>query len=250
MKLGSIDVAFIYERFCDCAERMQEAWDCSPLPLDEKDNPTVLANAMSQLVSVLSAIETPDAGEAASQIIGKSQDIHKLTEYGLQLLSDMSQSAAHLELPTDARELENLCLPLAVWSSRHGGEITLLAPVVNALAFHANHHNEPDAMQDLFILAGEIFEAVSPSISEDTDKADVMRPWRLLILNRAIVATRSLNPDLMEQAFKSIVEFLPEDVDRFFQEGMEQMDIIGYPQAVRDVMSHYYLTHAKSRVLH
>jgi hypothetical protein len=35
------------------------------------------------------------------------------------------------------------------------------------------------------------------------------------------------------------VAHLPEDARAFFREGMEQMDIVGYPDHVRAIMSRY-----------
>ena len=69
-------------------------------------------------------------------------------------------------------------------------------------------------------------------------------------INRAIVATRSHNPELMEPAFDAIVECLPQEAQRFFAEGMEQMAIIDYPTQVRDLVRRYYLAHTQRRLLH
>ena len=60
-------------------------------------------------------------------------------------------------------------------------------------------------------------------------------------MNRAIVATRTLDPGLMESAFDTLVTELPEDAPRFFAEGMGQLDIVGYPPRVREVMTRYYV---------
>ncbi len=82
---------------------------------------------------------------------------------------------------------------------------------------------------------------MSPAVSQDTDRSDPRRPWRLLLLNRAIVATRSLKPALMEVAFDAVLEHLPEEAARFFEEGMAQMDALDYPPHVRAVIERYYL---------
>ena len=41
-------------------------------------------------------------------------------------------------------------------------------------------------------------------------------PWRVLLLNWGIVATRSLRPPLMRDAFDRLLEHLPEDASGFF----------------------------------
>ena len=90
----------------------------------------------------------------------------------------------------------------------------------------------------------------SPSTREYTGSADPSRPWRILLLNRAIVATRSHQPALMEEAFESVVEYLPEEAPTFFREGMEQMDALNYPPQVRNLMQGFYQQCCGRRVLH
>lgn len=246
MKIVPPDIPSMYEQFCDLAETVQDAWETAASRPELDVEPAMLIDAMSQLAGVLRAIE--EAGEITHDM--ETRDLHTLTEYGQHLLADFTRLAAALGLHEEAREIEHLALPLAIWTARRGGEITTLAPVVNTFAYFANAQLQPESMPALFALSNEVLQAVSPAVCEDTDPDDPMRPWRLLILNRAIIATRSHLPELMELAFDSVVEQLPEDAERFFQEAMEQMDLMGYPKSVRDVVNRYYLAHAQPRVLH
>jgi len=79
---------------------------------------------------------------------------------------------------------------------------------------------------------------------------DTGRPWRVLLLNHCIVATRSHNTGLMEDAFALLSARLPEDAARFFTEGMQQMDALDYPQRVREVMEKYHRRWTVNRSLH
>ena len=55
----------------------------------------------------------------------------------------------------------------------------------------------------------------------------------------------------MTGAFDAVVEHLPEDAVRFFEEGMAQMDALDYPSHVRSVMERYYLAQGPAgRTLH
>jgi len=244
MKPDSVDIAYLYQSFCEFAEDLLEAWENSGQAASGQGTPQHLIDAMSQLAGILRSIEEADELPA-----GANQDVHTLGEYGLQLLSELSGMAAQLNQEKPARGLENLCLPMAVWTARHGGEIRHLSPVVNALAYFANHSAEPEFMVQLLSLSNEVFEAVSPHLPE-MDQGNPRRPWRLLILNRAIIATRTLNPTLMEPVFDSVVENLPEDAARFFEEGLEQTDATDYPDPVREIMIRYFQAVGSRRVLH
>ena len=83
-------------------------------------------------------------------------------------------------------------------------------------------------------------QATASDIAADSDKSDDRRPWRILQLNRAIVATRSYNIELMSRVFDDLIQGLPGDAKDFFREGMRQMQVVQYPARVRAVMTHYF----------
>ena len=203
---------------------------------------------MSQLADVMRAIEQADDPAQAKD--PQHRDIHTLCEYALQLLTSLSDTATALDLSEQAQELENLYLPIVVWDARHGGEIRQIHPVVNAIAYFANHSAEPEFMVQLYDLATEVFNAVSLRVLEEIPASNPEHPGRLLILNRAISATRSLQAARMEPAFESVVEWLPDGALAFFAEGMEQMDSLEYPQPMRDLLSRYYKQLSTPRILH
>ena len=95
----------------------------------------------------------------------------------------------------------------------------------------------------------EITFKVDP-IRQDLEKMNLGRPWRVLLLNNSIVATRSHDTDLMEAAFAILTSQLPEDATRFFSEGMEQMEALDYPPHVRQVMEKYHREWPVNRSLH
>lgn len=244
MKLPPVDLAYLHERFRELASQVRETWEASSHASADLDTPVLLRDAMSQLIDMLAQIQ-----DEARQETTNPTELNTLSEYGLHLLDEMSQLAESLEQPALAAEIERLALPYALWIARHGGEIRHLAPVVNALAHFANQASDPQAMVGLYTHCCELIEATSPAC-EDPAPNDPKHPWRLLLLNRAIVATRSHNPELMEPAFDAIVECLPNDAQRFFAEGMEQMVVIDYPDHVREIVRRYFLAHAIPRRLH
>lgn len=248
MKPTPVDIAYLYEAFCELTEKLPDSCDAQPQAGVDGEEIRQLIDNMSQLAGVMRAIEQVDDPELSSD--PQHRDIHTLCEYALQLLTSLSGTAIALGLPEQGQGLENLCLPIAVWGARHGGEIRQLRPIVNALSYFANHSDETEFMAQLYDLANEVFDAISPRVMEEATESNPDSPWRLLILNRAIIATRSLRPALMEPAFDSVVEWLPEDARGFFAEGMEQMDSLEYPQPVRDLLGRYYQLLSAPRTLH
>ena len=199
-------------------------------------------DALVQLFDVLAQPQAGDRGGCGGD------ELATLGEFGLQRLEELSQAAAALDQPGHAAELSRTALPFALWIARRGGELRHLAPVVDALAAEANQTPRGEPMKALYGVCCELVEAASPRAQSGEPVA--AHPWRLLLLNRAIVATRSESPELMQAAFDAVVEHLPLDAQRFFAEGMEQMAIIDYPDHVREVMRRYFLAHSAARRLH
>ncbi len=244
MNLPPVDLMYLRERFNELAAGVQEIWEASPQAEEDTNSPRMLGEAMVQLVDLLDHMGRADQGEGAAPA-----ELNTLCEYGLHLLEELSQQAVRLGQGALAAEIERLSLPCALWFARHGSEIKQLAAVVNALAYFANQASRPQTMADLYIQCCELIEAASPGC-EVSAASDPAHPWRLLLLNRAIVATRSHNPELMEPAFDAIVEYLPQEAAGFFTEGMEQMAIIDYPAPVREIVGRYYAAYASARHLH
>jgi hypothetical protein len=177
-------------------------------------------------------------------------DLGALADHGFELLTRVSALAGRLRLPQHARLVEGLALPLACWVARRGGELSHPAPAVNAAAAWANSLKAPDELATLYGLMSEMLEALSPRLTQDRNALDPNGPWRLLLLNRAIVATRSHRPALMELAFQSVVEALPTVAPDFFREALGQMDALDYPPQVLAVVRRYADAWCTRRTLH
>lgn len=249
MKIPPIDIAYIKERFDDLAEDIFAVWDGDDLDADNKNSPVLIHAATQQLLDVVNDACCAKEKEVRQRTADRA-DLQNLGNYGLQLIAAMSAWAVRLQLLETARQLELLSFPFAIVNARLDIEISTLEPAVNALAYLANHINDPSELVALYRHIDELLAAIPPAISEDNQSIDPKRPWRILLFNRAIVATRSLQPNLMEPAFEMIVESLTDDSAMFFEQGMEQMDIIGYPDHVREVMQRFYQLNQKKHVLH
>ncbi len=200
-----------------------------------------LQQACTQLAEVMTRLNV----DAASGL-EHSADVTEIGQYALHLAAGLASATGQ----SQRTEIAGLVVNLALWIADHGGVIDMLEPVVDALALHANTIRDPILLESLSTVFRRIITAVSPLIRQDLEKFNPGRPWRVLLLNQSIVATRSHNTALMEQAFAVLTENLPDDAAQFFSEGMQQMDALDYPEQVRKVMQKYHRQWTMNRSLH
>jgi hypothetical protein len=224
------------------ADSLLEACSTAEHSADEPDLPGLI-QAFAQLANVMARLEAGSARTGAG-------DITEIGEYALRLCEGLAACAERLYPDEHRAQAASLTVNVALWIARHDGRIDTLEPVVDALAVLANSTRHPDRLEALSTVIGQVVAAVAPVISRDLEKINPGRPWRVLLLNQSIVATRSHNAALMEEAFAFLTRHLPEDAGRFFSEGMQQMDALNYPEHVREVMAKYHRRWNLDRSLH
>jgi len=196
--------------------------------------PEQLAESMKHFFNILATIDHPtDEGVAIDEM-------DDLANHGLRLLQELCQWSQKLDCDASYYQFQQLSLPVAVWGAQHGLKLNEIEIIVNAVSHIANHTQDTRYLSKLAEIVESIIESVSPDIQRDLDKSNQSRPWRVLNLNHGIIATRCLDPKRMEAVFEQLIYRLPDDAAGFFAEGMQQMDIIDYPQHVRSVMQTYY----------
>jgi hypothetical protein len=206
------------------------------------NSPRALLAAMDQAIDVMARADADSAVQkdmsAESMGLLEEKDISKIGQYILDLLEGM---VAHVQDKTGEqnRELIRLSVPVSLWVARHGGKLSQIDMLVNSLAGYANELTEPHMLADLAAVIKEVIDACDNEIRRDIDQSNMMRPWRVLNLNYGIVATRSHQPELIEQAYDALIQNLPQDARQFFKEGKQQMELIGYPEEVREVVERY-----------
>jgi hypothetical protein len=217
-------------------------------------DPSSLCQSLQGLLDALRRadpeVEQPDTDAGVQSPGLGAPDLGALADHGFEMLNRLSALAGRLRLPQHALRVEGLALPLACWVARRGGELAHPAPVVNAAAAWANSIKAPDELATLYGLMSEVIEALSPMLTQDRDALDPNGPWRILLLNRAIVATRSHRPALIELAFQSVCEALPMAAQDFFREALWQMEALNYPTQVRAVVQRYADAWCTRRTLH
>lgn len=204
---------------------------------DEPSASTDMIQAMRGSIDIMSRVESDQHSQQSEPL--PSTDVTQIGEYALSLLEALSIQAANRGLQKTMLQLQRLSLPVALWVGQHRGEVNKLDIVVNAIASYANEITEPKRLAELCQAISKVVAVVGDDIRRDIEATNQMRPWRVLNLNWGIVATRSHDVALMEQVFEALIKNIPADANAFFREGMQQMDIIGYPDHVRQVMEKY-----------
>lgn len=224
------------QRFRRVAAEIDETFEARRPDVTDQVTPAQLREALEQFL--LTALQLDERTSDTEPLT--ADDVSQLGDYGLTLLLDLTTWAAQLGLSDERQELEVVAVAVAAWIMRHGGELRTLEPVVNALAYFANHTHDIKILEALSDFMGNTIQATSNFIKQDLEKTNRGRPWRMLHLNRAIVATRTHDPVLMERVFNELGRYLPDDAPQFFAEGMQQMEALNYPSRVREVMSRYF----------
>lgn len=254
MNLPDPNASSFREGLAEPLEELREAWEITgESGQPGETTPALLVETFQQLYEAMQRTEASilanmEAGSSANQ--ATPNDVSELGEYALEMFEQACHWAKHLKLPDVFERLQAFTISMALWVAGHGGQLLTLESVVDALAQAANSTGEPEELFSLYDAMTNIMAATSPMIARDLETVNPGRPWRLLNLNRAIVATRTHQTDIMEEAFSTLTEQLPNDAPGFFTQGMEQMDLLNYPPQVREVMDRYYRKWSVNRSLH
>jgi len=170
----------------------------------------------------------------------KKDNISQIGEQTINCLIELGAWAERLNLQQEKSMLEEVAFAVAHWVIRHQGEIRSLEVIVNTLATKANRTSDTAELISLFHVMNDVIEHTSAEQKNDLDKSDPARPWRMLNFNFAIVATRTLNKDLMIKAFDTLGRNLPEDCPQFFEEGLKQSEKEVYGPEIKLMMAEYF----------
>jgi hypothetical protein len=227
----------------DLKKIYSEASAALQLAFDNSDMQTGVATAPAQLIERINQFfiiyEKLGNSQNENNLIGKD-NISEIGEQAINCLIELANWAQQLGLPQEKAMLDEIALAAAHWIVRHQGEIRNLEPIVNLLAAKANQTSDKAILISLFHVIGEVIDHATVEYKADLDKSDPSRPWRMLNFNYAIVATRTLNSELMIKAFDSLGRNLPEDCPGFFEEGLKQSQKPIYDSEIKNIMAEYF----------
>jgi hypothetical protein len=254
-----MDFSFNANAFRDLFHRTVEIYleDVEPAVTDGAEpDLNSLKNLVAAMDQAIDVIARADADSAVQKDMGaesigmlEEKDISQIGRYALDLLEAV---VSHVQNKTGEldRELLRLSVPISLWVARHGGRLSQIDLLVNSLAGYANEVTDTHSLADLSVFIREVIDACDNEIHRDVEQTNNMRPWRILNLNYGIVATRSHQPELIQKAYDALIKNLPHDARQFFKEGMQQMDIVGYPDEVREVVERYNKMWGSESLLH
>jgi hypothetical protein len=235
-------------RFKQAAEDVLNRYESHQPAYHAQVSPEQLIDAIEQFLHMV--IRT-DRIEGDTGVLA-NQDVDAAGDYGLSLLHDLSEWAKLLGSRAAYNELQKVSLAATDWIVRHHGRIRNLEAVVDAFSEVSNELREPEELEYMAQFMGQVLRAsadAAPGPGDKGDKGKRPHAWRVLQINRGIIATRSYNVKLMQHVFDELVQAVPEDAPGFFREGMEQMEALNYPPDVRDIMTRYY-THVTRPTMH
>ncbi len=205
----------------DC-KTLLESLQSPESPLEDE----VIAS-MANLVNILESKDTSL----------NSEDYTEIGELGMSLLRSLFYKAQQ----SDQQQLFNeVAIGFAYWLARHNATIKQIDFTVNAIAVMANTYHDKVALESLYEATAFIIQSVDADLKVPVTSLNSSDPWRLLNLNYGIIATRTHTPELMDSAFKVLLENFPDDAKGFFTQGMSEMERLDYPSHVRTVMQCYY----------
>ena len=226
----------IHRCFEDANRIVQQTFLESGISAGAQVTPDQLGEAVSQFLLVFDKLDR-EQGENGPIVF---DDVNQLGDHAIGFLMDLAYWAERLRLPKSKMDLEKTALGIAHWIIRHNGELRTLEPIVNNLAASANLTQEPATLKALAQVISDTIEHTANNIKADLEKSDPTRPWRILNLNYAIVATRSQDVDLIRQAYDTLSRYLPEDCADFFEQGLQQVQKNNFSPAVRDTVQEYF----------
>ncbi len=176
------------------------------------------------------------------------QDINRLGEYGLNLLTELLHWAYSNHHKDFSHVTHQLILSLSLWITKHNGEIQSLETIIDTFSYFTNKTAEPYELKEMVQLMSTIIDACSMTIKNDAGQNNQISTWRILNLNRAITATRSHDVTLIRNTYQQLVETFPHEVANFFAEGMHEIERLNYPTQVKDVLQEFFNKYSRPKM--
>jgi hypothetical protein len=158
------------------------------------------------------------------------EDTTAAVDAALRALTELESWAIRFGLPSgQIINLQTVEIGIGYWAMRHGVQITVVEPIVNALATRSNSAASRQEMAAVYAMTQGFIGHIAPGYEADLERSNPLRPWRLLNLNFAITAIKTGDPDLIRYAFDSLNRHLPDERAGFYAEAHSVASQPGFP---------------------
>ncbi|MBC7779126.1 MAG: hypothetical protein H7125_03380 [Proteobacteria bacterium] len=205
------------------------AFEVAGIPPGNKITPTMLVDALDVFFDDCERIDR-EYGPTAEVL---AEDVTAIADQLFECLHDLGNWADRLKLRGARVAVIDISLEVAQWCMRHRGQLRQIGPVVAALANRANLAGSLDACVALSDAYEAVITNVAARLQADHLSKDPLRPWRQLLINAAIVSTRSRDLKKMDRAYKRLEAHLPSECPAFFQQAAHQVAGLGFSVEAR-----------------
>jgi hypothetical protein len=184
-------------------------------------------------LATLESLDRQYGGSARLEL----EDVDELVASTITGLAGLPIRGSDSHIPiweSDPDMAPDLILGVALWAIRHEVPITVVEPVVNALAERSNHAINKQELAAVYGLMQGVIAHVRDRLKADLERSNPERPWRLLHANFAITAIRTEDPELIDFAFDALDDALPDERANFYAEALARALSPRIPAAVRE----------------
>jgi hypothetical protein len=182
-------------------------------------------------LATLESLDRQYGGSGALRL----EDVDELVA---SIITELAMLAPARSAPKGEGEL---ILGVALWAIRHEVPITVVEPVVNALAERSNAAKNKQELAAVYGLMQGVIAHVGQRLSADLERSNPERPWRLLHANFAITAIRTEDPEMIDFAFDALDLALPDERANFYSEALAHALSPRIPAAVRERIEQRHL---------
>ena len=210
---------------------LRDSLESNGTPLDSEIEDVF--TSLQQVFDIFGAVEQKSHSLSSTEIAD-------IGEQGILLIDNLISYLSSNNLESEKRDIEQVALIIAQWVIEQNGQLNNIHSIVDGLAYLANALQDQESLIQLADFMGLVAHSCSAVIKHDLDNSDPSRPWRILNINRGIIATRSHDLELMRAVFAEIITAIPLDAPDFFAEGMSEMVALDYPDEVRELMQEFF----------
>jgi hypothetical protein len=223
----------LYDQFDKLAPHILSAYAMRALGDAGESAPPHLVQTLRELFATCVRLDT-EYGVAGPLPV---EDAAEFADAALHCLADLRAWLPRLGIVNHEVAMDKVLLGVAVWALSHEIELSLPDPLVNALAHAANDAASKQDLAAIYGIMQGIIDAAPETMKSDLEKSNPYRPWRILLLNFAIVAIRTQDIPMMLYAFGMLERYLPEECSGFFAETVIQSQHSAFSDAVRGLLN-------------